>query len=453
MFPSLPVLRSHLKIIIANRRADGHVVDGLHEELNALPDSFDALDTFAHRVANLPVRSDWRYVEPDDLEAIWRECDPARPLGMIGTISADDAAARVETAFLSSVCGCIVGKPVEANPTLQDLRTALEAIGEWPLRDYISERIDLFGKKHFHPDAPITLREKIRFAAPDDDINYTVLGMLNLEQHGLTFTYDDLRDIWLHHVSMGMCWGPEQNIMVRIAESRWGDDCWQHKPHDDFHEWTHVWNPHDELCGALIRADAYGYACPGNPSLAAELAWRDASFTHRKTGIYGTMFAAAAIAAAFVVRNPLEIFRIALQFIPQRSRFHHIVSDSLAEIAQASGWLDGYARIHGKYKEYSHCMVYQECGTLINTLRFATDIGDGFCKQVSQGNDTDSFGATAGSILGAYFGPGHLEPRWLAPFNDEIRTGVNCFYERSLSALAKRMARLPALTLNANAGA
>jgi hypothetical protein len=48
-----------------------------------------------------------------------------------------------------------------------------------------------------------------------------------------------------------------------------------------------------------------------------------------------------------------------------------------------------------------------------------------------------------GSILGAFFGPGHLEERWLRPFNDEIRTSVARFYERSLSRLAKRMGELP----------
>ncbi len=60
-----------------------------------------------------------------------------------------------------------------------------------------------------------------------------------------------------------------------------------------------------------------------------------------------------------------------------------------------------------------------------------------------QGNDTDSYGATTGSILGAYFGPGHLESRWIEPFNDDIHTALCWFYERSLFKLATRMAQLP----------
>jgi ADP-ribosylglycohydrolase len=181
--------------------------------------------------------------------------------------------------------------------------------------------------------------------------------------------------------------------------------------------------------------------------LAAELAWRDASWTHRRTGIYGEMFVAAAIAAALaaeqVMEDRLGIFETALQFVPQHSRFAASVRDSLHEVRQAADWLDGYTRIHAKYGQYGHCLIYQEVGTMINTLRFAQDVGHGICIQVSQGNDTDSFGATAGSILGAYFGPEGLEERWLAPFNDDLRTGLARFYERSLVRVAKRMGELP----------
>jgi hypothetical protein len=112
-------------------------------------------------------------------------------------------------------------------------------------------------------------------------------------------------------------------------------------------------------------------------------------------------------------------------------------------------WLDGYRRIHARYGEYGHCLIYQEVGTLINAFRFAKGVGNGICIQVSQGNDTASFGATAGSILGAYFGPESLEERWLAPFNDDLRTGLARFWDapkgrtRSLSKVAKRMGELP----------
>ncbi len=80
---------------------------------------------------------------------------------------------------------------------------------------------------------------------------------------------------------------------------------------------------------------------------------------------------------------------------------------------------------------------------LINTFIFAENTGHGICIQVSQGADTDSFGATSGSLLGAYFGPDGLEDRWLEPFNNDIHTGLAWFFERSVSELAERMSKLP----------
>jgi ADP-ribosylglycohydrolase len=443
MLPPYHVLREALRQIIVDKSHQGHVVTGLLDQVARLPDSYDAMDAFAHGLSRLPLRSDWRFVEPNSLEEICRECDPARATGPIELVDVTKIAPRVETAFLAAVCGCVLGKPLEVRPTLDQIRAAATTVGEWPIDDYISEDLlKALGRRH--TSWRDCVRGSITYATSDDDINYKVIGMLLIEQHGRDFTRDHLRDLWYVNLPAGWQFGPERTMNVRGAH--WSMQA-PHVPAAPVEQWTSVWNPKDEFCGALIRADAYGYACPGHPALAAELAWRDASYTHRRTGIYGTMFAAAAIAAAFVVDDPIEIFRIALQHVPQRSRFADVVRHSIDEVTNASDWIDGYNRVHNRYKEYGHCQIYQEIGTVINTTRFAKTIGEGICMQVSQGNDTDSFGATCGSILGALYGPEKLEKRWLEPFKDRILTAVATFHEQRLSVVAQRMGALPARVL------
>ena len=438
MLPSYGVLRGLLQSVIRTKEQQGHDVTGLQEKLAQVPDSYDAMNEFALQLSALPFREDWPYVEPSGLAEIRAESDPSRP-HEIGSLTNEEKSSRAETAFLSSLCGCILGKPIEEYPfaSLDDVRKALEQTGEWPLDDYISEKmLDVYGRRNISWTE--TVRGRISYVAPDDDITYTIMGMLLLEKHGIAFTQDDIRKLWLDYLPIQQTWGPERNMLLKA-----GLESLLQQERNDVSAWPEFLNPGEELCGALIRADAYGYACLSKPELAAELAWRDASWTHRRTGIYGAMFVAAAIAAAPVTRDRLDIFQTALKFVPQRSRFYRIAADSLEEIGKATDWLDGYYRIHHKYKEYAACCVYQEVGTLINTLRFAESIGDGICKQVSQGNDTDSFGATSGSILGAYFGPDYLEPRWLEPFGDKIITSMGTFTEGSITRLAKRMGALP----------
>lgn len=437
VLPTYETVRAALATVIANKAEQGHIVVGLAETLESLPDSYDALATFAASLADLPMELDWPFDEPNDLPGILAACDPARPLDAIAEIDLDESARRVEAGFLGSVCGCMLGKPLEVNPTLDELHDALTRTGAWPLDDYVSEAaLDALGRRH--RSWTESARGRIEYVAPDDDINYTVLGMMLIERYGLGVTQEHIRDLWLRHLPIGMTFGPERTLLLKA-----GINTLPGGNPDDFDQWVAVLNPRDEQCGAMIRADAWGYACPGRPALAAELAYWDASWTHRRTGIYATMFTAAAIATAPVATEPLEIFDTALKFVPRRSRFYRIVADSLQLVSKATDWLDGYRRIHGKYAQFSHCQVYQEVGTLINTLRFAESVGDGICTQVMQGNDTDSYGATAGAILGCYFGPGHLEERWLAPFNDEIRTAIATQPEWRLSKLAARMGQLP----------
>ena len=432
MLPDLSLLRALVGYVLADKEEQGHETVGLQAALDATPDSYDDLLAFAVALSELPLREDWPWDEPSDLAGIVGVAAFPRTV-----VPAGDVSARIETAFLARVSGCILGKPFEFDPTLAELRGVLEPAGEWPLRDYVTTATN--GRLRApQPQWPELVREQITHVAEDDDINYTVLAMLLLEQHGAGFTADDLRRQWLFQLPVLATFGPERTQLLSAGiASLLGTPG----PLS-----ADVLNPFDEHCGALIRADAYGYACPGNPALAAELAHRDAFVTHRRTGVYATMLVAAAISVALVSEpsDRLGPWRAALSYVPPNSRFASIVRDSLASVEQASDWLDGYERIHGAYAEFSHCRVYQEIGTLLNTSRFARDVGDGIGMQVCQGNDTDSFGATAGSYLGALLGPtGFDREHWTGRFDDDIHLALATCHIRSLSELAARMGQLP----------
>ncbi len=242
--------------------------------------------------------------------------------------------------------------------------------------------------------------------------------MMTLEQAAATeFTKRDLRWMWLQNLPLGYTWGPERGFLTKQALLMGIDD----EPEMDLEMLPATQSPNAELCGAMIRADACGYASPGRPGLAAALAWRDASLTYRSNGIYGAMFARGRNRRGLRHRRLADDRRVRPRgrAPAQPFRRHRAGFDRPGRGGDGRGE-EAYRRIHGRYGEYGHCRVFQETGTMINTLRFADSVGDGICIQVSQGNDTDSYGATAGAILGVKFGPGHLEERWLAPFHDTV---------------------------------
>lgn len=438
-----------LKLVLEQRLRQGCDLESADflRRLDAAASSYDALYELAEELRDPPRRPDWPYIEPtawDDIRSEAPQLDPQRPWP---TPDLERAADSARAGFLGSVCGCMLGKPLEVDPTLAELKRALGEGDAWPHDDYVTEAyLQRLGRRH--DSWGDTVREHLDRVVADDDIHYTVIGMLLLEQHGIDFSVDDLYQLWSLNLAPGWTWGPERSALLGTAVNL--HHLFPESSVGDVHD-VLLLNPGDEMCGALIRADAYGYACPGNPDLAAWLAWKDASFTHIGTGVYGAMFVAALIALCHMADPPpvgngrLELVSEAARRIPSRARLAEVLADCVNRIAAADDWEAGYASVHARYQVYGHCQVYQEIGTLVNTLKFASGVGHGIGMQVSQGNDTDSFGATAGSVLGVLFGPDSLEERWLAPFGDRLQLGLAEFHEHSLNNLAGRVARLPAL--------
>jgi hypothetical protein len=276
---------------------------------------------------------------------------------------------------------------------------------------------------------------------PDDDIHYTLIALHVLETKGAGFAWHDVADAWNTCLpAFAICTAEivaATNYVARTPRMSLAPPRQAIRP-DPAWTRTHM-NPYREWIGAQIRADGWGYACAGNPELAAELAWRDSSWTHTANGIYGAMFFAAIIAAAFAEDDPLELIAIGLSEIPRACRLAEAVNDALAwfdECRTANSFMgrleERYGNLHPAHTVNNALIV------LMAIVYGGMDSHRSACLAVAAGLDTDCNGATAGSIAGAAAGYAALDKRLIAPLNDTIRPRVFGFQDTTMRELAER---------------
>ena len=180
------------------------------------------------------------------------------------------------------------------------------------------------------------LKDHVRCIPVDDDLTYTLLGLLILEEYGPGFTTDDVAAAWLEYLPTA-CTAEEvalKNLQAGVPAVRAGARN----------------NPYQEWIGAFIRSDPWGYAAPGRPEQAAEMAYRDTYLSHRQNGLYGAMFFSAAIAAAFAVDCPMEALRIGLTEIPASCRLARDLRWALRIAPKLEDWRAARAAVDRRFK-------------------------------------------------------------------------------------------------------
>ena len=392
---------------LADENTDEAVFSKLYDELDALQPA-----------------SSFPYEEPSELEAI-RALRPDGPRRMDLDLTDDGIRDRIHGAWLGRAAGCSLGKPVEGWPRKR-IDDYLESMGALPLDDYIP-----FKEGSISPTLKASTRDNIEFMARDDDMDYPILGLLALESKGAELTSRNMANTWLGRMPYYFLYTAES-----VAYRNFVNRCWPPE--------SATWrNPYREWIGAQIRADVFGWVTPGWPEKAAELAYRDASISHVKNGIYGEMFVAAMLAASFVTSDVEEIVRIGLSEIPAKCRLAETVHDTLAWCREESNWEAVWDRINGKYGHYHGVHTINNAALVVMGLAFgAVDYENGIVVTVRGGWDTDCNGATVGSILGAKFGADALPEKWTGVLSDRLMSCVRDCNDNRISELAERTHRV-----------
>ena len=421
--------RVPLLIELQQLEEEGKDVSGLLEEVKKIWDISDILEreqaceNFLKKTYDLPVRSDFPYIEPNSLAEIQKEWGNV-PKSYGEDLSQQSYLEKVYGAVLGRCCGCLLGKPVE-QWSREKIDKFLKDSGQYPLSGYFEE----LNPDDF-PDGYKGKYKKIPdFMVTDDDIEYTMLNLFTLENYGRTCTATDIGYSWLEAFPMRYACSAEKiayrNMSLLREPPLSGEYC----------------NPYREWIGAQIRADVWGYINPGNPILAAEFAYRDAIVSHVKNGIYCTMFNAALISLAFVKNNMEEIIVEAQQVVPQRSRTAEAISDCLSWYKTCDTFSQALDKMYEKYGHYSFVHAINNlCICLLALLYSNMDFEKCITDAVAAGMDTDCNGATVGSVLGAMLGKNGIPEKWAAPLHDTYHTMVAGEGKVKIGEIAKRIA-------------
>lgn len=347
----------------------------------------------------------------------------------VGTELAD----RVLGGWLGRIAGNMLGKPVERGDhwTRERIDRYLRRADALPLTDYLPEPAGESDALALRPEWRACVRGRVHGSCRDDDVDYAILGLDLLETHGFGFTTEQVGELWLLRLPYLQTFTAERAAYRNLATGL--------KP-----PLTATYdNPYQEWIGALIRADIHGWTHPGDPRRAASSARRDAVLSHTGNGVYGAMWAAALIAAAFTAPGVRAALDTALTVVPAGSRLARTVRRVLSLHEAGLGWEDTLSTLSEETAGLGWIHTVPNAAVLTAGLLY----GDGdFTRTVALtvrgGLDTDSNGATAGSVAGVLCGARSVPPQWTEPLRDTVRSAVFGFDGVRISELAERTARL-----------
>jgi ADP-ribosylglycohydrolase len=427
-------LRELLGEELTQRQQSGYQVDeALAGEVRAAesgdgdPESAAAL---YEQLNETTLRPGWEFEEPSDLAEIEAAAPGpgAAPVIPAGAELED----RIYAAWLGRCAGCNLGKPVEGHGwTRASLRAYLSLTDSYPLADYIPALEPMPAGYTFHPSWPDAVRGRITAMARDDDLDYTCLGLRLLERHGPGYTSADVAELWLRSMPFHLVYTAERVAYRNLIDGLEPPATARFR------------NPYREWIGAQIRADIFGYVSPGAPQRAARLAYADAALSHTGNGIYGEMWAAALIAAAFTASDARAALEQALLVVPARARLAASLRAVLDEHAAGHTWEQAMAAMDQRLPGYSWVHTINNAEVVSAALLW----GDGDFSRtiglaVEASLDTDCDGATAGSVFGALHGTKALPGSWTDPLHDTLHSAVFGFDGVAISELARRTAAL-----------
>ena len=381
------------------------------------------------------LRPGYPYTEPDDFESILAE---AAPVPDLEPLSRTEYEERIRGAWFGRCAGVALGKPLEMAYDRLMVKKYLESVDAYPLDDWVPAHSEKLGVT-LRTDCLPSSRGNVCFMQADDDIHYTICALLLAEKKGLDFTCVDVGNNLLDNVPYNWLWVADNQAyyhMVNLTPNCINEENVSKIPLK--------LNPWRECMDGQLKTDLWGYLTPGNPRLGAKYAHRLSAFSLVKNGIYGGMYVAGCVSAA-LSRNPTpeKIIQGGLSVIPQKSRLAEAVRNVVDWYHQEQDWITVCDKIYERYGHwYFAASINNLSWVTLALLHGGLDYTRTITTAVMCGTDTDCNSGTSASIAGAALGYNRIDPRWIGPLHDTVKSAVAGFGAGTISDLVQRTINL-----------
>ena len=273
---------------------------------------------------------------------------------------------------------------------------------------------------------------------PNDDLDLQLLWLDVLERKGSIISSCDLADAWIEK-----CWYPFSEYGYFMKNYMRGI-----KP-----PYSGIVNNRffKEGMGCPIRSEIWGMISIGNPKLASEYAYMDATLDHAENSVYAEQFLAVVESMAFFESNMLKLIEVGMNYIPKESKLHQCYQEILNNYSiDFKDWRNARQLVLNKYSHPDFTNVVQNMGFVLIALLY----GEGDMRKTINialkcGYDTDCTCASAASVIGIMVGYEQLGIDITSLIKDYFICGIQVERESdSIKALAEDTAKMAMKTPN-----
>ncbi|MBI3762659.1 MAG: ADP-ribosylglycohydrolase family protein [Chloroflexi bacterium] len=214
-------------------------------------------------------------------------------------------------------------------------------------------------------------------------------------------------------------------------------------------------NPHADDLDWQIESGWVGRMTPGQPQAATDIAWRAGHVTNYGDGVYGGVFVANLLSAAFFATGVEQIVEAGRQILPAGSLYRRIVEDVIfTHWTHPDDWTQTWQMLQERWADQDiHCP--DGVGQPFNIdaklhgayVTMALLYGNGDIEQsmriaMRAGQDSDCAIHSVGGILGAMLGLSGIPQKFVSGLDPKLQFRDSEYTYEDILGVSERLARV-----------